>query len=115
MACEANVVIECVGNTPAVQSAFGFAKKGATIVLFSVPKVDGTFQLPLFDMYKKELTVKGSFVNPDTHHRAVQLLNAGKLDFTPIITHRFPLGKMEEAIAEQMSSESIKVVVCPQE
>ena len=115
MACEANVVIECVGNTPAVQSAFDFAKKGATIVLFSVPKVDGTFQLPLFDMYKKELTVKGSFVNPDTHHRAVQLLNAGKLDFTPIITHRFPLGKMEEAIAEQMSSESIKVVVCPQE
>ncbi len=110
---QAHVVIECVGNTPAVQSAFDFAKKGATIVLFSVPKVDGAFQLPLFDVYKKELTIKGSFVNPDTHDRAVQLLNAGKLDFGPIITHSFPLDQMAEAIAAQMGSESIKVVVKP--
>ncbi len=111
----AHVVIECVGNTPAVQSAFDFAKKGATVVLFSVPKVDATFPLPLFDVYKKELTIKGSFVNPDTHERAVQLLNAGKLSFDPIVTHRFPLDKMAEDIAEQMGSASIKVVVCPQE
>lgn len=111
----ADVVIECVGNLPAVQSAFRFAKKGATIVLFSVPKPDSAFDLPLFDVYKKELTIKGSFVNPDTHARAVALLNSGKLDFSAIITHRFPLDKLEEAIAMQMSSESIKVVVCPQQ
>lgn len=111
----ADVVIECVGNTPAVRSAFQFAKKGATVVLFSVPKVDAVFELPLFDVYKKELTVKGSFVNPDTHARAVELINAGKLDFSPIITHRFGLGELPEAIAMQMSSDSIKVVVCPYE
>lgn len=111
----ADVVIECVGNTPAVKSAFHFAKKGATVVLFSVPKVDATFELPLFDVYKKELTIKGSFVNPDTHDRAVNLINSGKLDFSAIITHRFGLEELPEAIAMQMSSESIKVVVCPQE
>lgn len=111
----ADVVIECVGNLPAVKSAFRFAKKGATIVLFSVPKPDSAFDLPLFDVYKKELTIKGSFVNPDTHARAVALLNSGKLDFSSIITHRFPLEQMAEAIAMQMSSESIKVVVCPQQ
>ncbi len=110
----ADVVIECVGNNPAVRSAFQFAKKGAAVVLFSVPKPEAVFDLPLFDVYKKELTIKGSFVNPDTHQRAVSLLNAGKLNFAPIITHRFPLDKMAEAIAMQMSSESIKVVVCPQ-
>ena len=107
----ANVVIECVGNTPAVKSAFQFAGKGATILLFSVPKVDATFDLPLFDVYKKELTIKGSFVNPDTHDRAVRLINSGKVDFSSIITHRFTLDQLPEAIAMQMSSESIKVVV----
>lgn len=109
----ADVVIECVGNNAAVKSAFQLAKKGATIVLFSVPKVEATFDLPLFDVYKKELTIKGSFVNPDTHERAVRLINSGKLDFTSIITHRFNLDQLPEAIAMQMSSESIKVVVCP--
>ena len=109
----ADVVIECVGNNAAVKSAFQLAKKGATIVLFSVPKVEATFDLPLFDVYKKELTIRGSFVNPDTHERAVRLINSGKLDFTSIITHRFNLDQLPEAIAMQMSSESIKVVVCP--
>lgn len=111
----ADLVIECVGNLPAVKSAFRFAKKGATVVLFSVPKPDAVFDLPLFDVYKKELTIRGSFVNPDTHSRAVALLNSGKLDFSGIITHRFPLDQLPEAIAMQMSSDSIKVVVCPQE
>lgn len=106
-----NVVIECVGNVPAVKSAFQFAGKGATVLLFSVPKVDATFDLPLFDVYKKELTIKGSFVNPDTHARAVALINSGKVDFGPIITHRFPLDQLPEAIAMQMSDASIKVVV----
>lgn len=107
----ANVVIECVGNVPAVKSAFQFAGKGATVLLFSVPKVDATFDLPLFDVYKKELTIKGSFVNPDTHARAVALINSGKVDFGPTITHRFPLDQLPEAIAMQMSDASIKVVV----
>ena len=107
----ANVVIECVGNVPAVKSAFQFAGKGATVLLFSVSKVDATFDLPLFDVYKKELTIKGSFVNPDTHARAVALINSGKVDFGPIITHRFPLDQLPEAIAMQMSDASIKVVV----
>ena len=107
----ANVVIECVGNVPAVKSAFQFAGKWATVLLFSVPKVDATFDLPLFDVYKKELTIKGSFVNPDTHARAVALINSGKVDFGPIITHRFTLDQLPEAIAMQMSDASIKVVV----
>lgn len=107
----ADVVIECVGNVPAVKSAFQFAAKGATVLLFSVPKVDSTFALPLFDVYKKELTIKGSFVNPDTHARAVALINSGKVDFGPIITHHFALDQLPEAIAMQMSEDSIKVVV----
>lgn len=41
----------------------------------------------------------------------VRLINSGKVDFSSIITHRFTLDQLPEAIAMQMSSESIKVVV----
>ncbi len=107
----ADVVIECVGNNAAVDSAFKFADKGASIMLFSVPKVDAEYKLKVFDIFKKELTVRGSFVNPDTHQRAVDLINSGKLNFNPIITHSFSLDELPEAIAMQMSDESIKVIV----
>lgn len=107
----ADVVIECVGNNAAVQSAFDFAKKGATVLLFSVPKVDAEYSLHLFDVFKKELTIKGSFVNPDTHSRAVKLINSGKINLMPIITHKYPIEKIEDAIKMQMGNESIKVLV----
>ncbi len=111
----ADVVIECVGRTAATQQSIAAAKAGGRILLFSVPALDATYPLPLFDVFKKELKIMGSFVNPRTHQRAVNLLNHGRLNIDALITHRFPLAQVEEAIHMQMSDASIKVVVLPQE
>ena len=107
----ADVVIECAGNRAAVDSAFKFAKRGAMILLFSVPSVGATYDLPLMDVFKKELTIRGTFVNPDTHLRAVNLINSGRIQIAPIITHTFGLDQLPEAIDMQVSAESIKVIV----
>jgi len=109
----ADVVIECVGKTVATAQAFALAAKGATLLLFSVPSLDATYPLPLFDLFSKELKVIGSFINPDTHQRAVNLIASGRVHVKPLVTHRFPMGQVEEAIAMQQSSESIKVLVKP--
>jgi 2-desacetyl-2-hydroxyethyl bacteriochlorophyllide A dehydrogenase len=107
----ADVVIECAGVPAATAQAINCAAKGATVLLFSVPKPDTVFGLSLFDVFKKELAIKGSFVNPDTHDRAVRLINAKKIDMSQIITHRFKLDELEKAIETQTGNESIKVVV----
>ncbi len=107
----ADVVIECAGNHAAVESAFQFAKRGATILLFSVPSVGAVYELPLFDVFQKELTIRGTFVNPDTHQRAVALINSGRIQIAPILTHSYSLDELPEAIAKQMSADSIKVLV----
>ena len=52
-------------------------------------------------------------MNPDTHSRAVELLNSGRVKSAPLITHRYGLDKVEAAIKMQMSGESIKVLVKP--
>lgn len=109
----ADVIIECVGKGFAVEQAFKAAGLGATILLFSVPGVDATVPLPLFDVYKKELKVIGSMINPDTHQRAVNLINGGRLEIKKLITHVYDMEHLEDAIHMQMSSESIKVVVHP--
>ncbi len=109
----ADVVIECVGKPFAVEQAFSAAGFAATILLFSVPGVDATVPLPLFDVYKKELRIVGSMINPDTHQRAVNLINSGRLELKKLITHVYDLEHMDEAIHMQMSAESIKVVVHP--
>lgn len=109
----ADVVIECVGKDFAVKQAIEAAGFGARVLLFSVPAVDATVPLPLFDVYKKELHIMGSMINPDTHQRAVNLLDSGRLKIKELITHVYDLEHLDEAIHMQMSNESIKVVVHP--
>ena len=104
-------VIECVGNTTATAQAFEAANRGATILLFSVPKAGAIHPLNLEDVYQKELTVIGSMINPDSHLRAVQLINSGRIQLAPLITHHYPMEQVENAILMQMCDESIKVMV----
>lgn len=106
-----DVIIECVGNPVATAQAFEAAKRGTTVLLFSVPKSGTTHPLSLEDVYQRELTIVGSIINPDTHQRAVDLINSGRIRLEPLITHRFPVEQVKEAILMQMSSESIKVIV----
>ncbi|MBQ2990355.1 MAG: zinc-dependent alcohol dehydrogenase family protein [Clostridia bacterium] len=108
-----DVVIECVGNTKAVAQAIEAAGLGATILLFSVPSVGATVDLPLMDVFKKELHITGSIINPDTHQRAVDMINSGRLEIKKLITHVFDIEHLEDAIKCQMGSESIKVIVRP--
>ncbi len=109
----ADVVIECVGNPRVARQAIDAAGPCGRVVLFSVPAVDATLELPLFDVYAKELTIAGSRINPDTHQRAVNLLDAGLVDVTKLITHRFGIDELEQAILTQQGSDSIKVIVTP--
>lgn len=108
-----DVVIECVGKVFATKQAFDLADRGGRILLFSVPSPDAKFDMPLIDVFKKELKIYGSFVNPDSHQQAVDLINSGKIQTAPLITHRYPVEQLEEAIHMQMSTESIKVQIIP--
>ena len=110
----ADVIIECVGKVFAVEQAIKFADYGATVLLFSVPSPNAILNLPLFDLYKKELKIVGSMINPDTHQRAVNLINSGSIRVKELITHVYGLDELDEAIHKQMSNDSIKVVVHPQ-
>lgn len=108
-----DVVIECVGRPAAVSQAIHIAGRGSRILLFGLPYPTDTCELPLGDVFYKELTIKSSYVNPDTQYRAAQLISAKALKLKPLITHRYPVEKLEEAIKKQMANDFVKVVVLP--
>ena len=112
----ANVVIECVGGrTGAAAQAVDAAGPGGRILLFGVPHPEALLETSLCAIYQKELTILGSFVNPDTHSRAAALIASGRLRLKELITHRFPVDRLREAIETQAGPESIKVLVVPEE
>ena len=65
------------------------------------------FRQALFDVVQKELAIRASSINPDTHLRAVELLSAGRINVEPPQPITPGTGEMEQAIKMQMGGESI--------
>lgn len=91
----ADVVLEVAGAESTFQLAWQCARPNAivTIVaLYDQPQV-----LPLPEMYGKNLTFKTGGVDGCDCEEIMRLIQEGKIDTTPLITHRFSLNEIEKA------------------
>jgi len=111
----ADVVIECVGGVKSAAQAIDAAARCGRVMLFGVPHPDAVLTTAMYPIFQKELTIMGSFVNPGTHSRAAALIANGRIQLKPLITHRYPVSRLREAIDEQTGNESIKVLVVSEE
>lgn len=104
-------VLECVGLPVTAELALSVAGRGATVVLFGVGSQDSYAKLGLYEMFSKELTIKASYVNPDTSDRAIAILSDGFLDTDKIISRVIDLDEAPEEIATRKYVRYGKVVV----
>lgn len=107
----ADVVIEVAGSDDSFTLAWKCARPNAivtVVALYDRPQI-----LPLPDMYGKNLTFKTGGVDGCDCAEILHLIAEGKIDTTPLITHRFPLREIEEAyrIFENRRDGVIKVAI----
>ena len=109
----ADVVIEAAGADSTFRMAWECARPNAIVTIVAL--YDSPQVLPLPDMYGKNLTFKTGGVDGCDCAEILRLISEGKLDTTPLITHRFPLNRIEEAydIFENRLDGVIKVAVTP--
>jgi L-iditol 2-dehydrogenase len=106
-----DVVFEAAGAQVAVDQALRLPKRGGTVVQVSVPMTGVMLTLPAYDLFARELTIRGSFVRTNEFRRAVDLL--ATLDLTPLITERFPLAEVKAAFAAARARHGLRVLVGP--
>lgn len=80
----ADVAIEAVGNTPAVQSAINCVRKGGQVVL--VGNISPEVSLPLQQVVTRQITLRGSCACAGEYPRAIELLSSGKIKTKPLIS-----------------------------
>ncbi|MEN3186794.1 MAG: alcohol dehydrogenase catalytic domain-containing protein [Atribacterota bacterium] len=105
------VVIEASGNILALQEAFRYLRVGGKImVLGQTAQLLGLHVSP--DIVFKEVTIQGFFGRKiwDTWEKIEALMESGKIDIAPVITHRFTLSQYEEAFRTALHGEGCKVV-----
>ena len=107
----ADVVLEVAGGKDTFRLAWQAARPNAIVTVVALYDQDQV--LPLPEMYGKNLTFKTGGVDGCDCAEILKLIEEGKIDTTPLITHRFPLSQIEEAyrVFENRLDSVIKVAI----
>lgn len=107
----ADVVLEVAGAESTFRLAWECARPNAIVTVVAL--YDKAQVLPLPDMYGKNLTFKTGGVDGCNCEKTLRLIAEGKLDTEPLITHTYPLSRIEEAyeLFENRRDNVIKVAV----
>lgn len=107
----ADVVLEAAGAKNTFALAWKCARPNAVVTVVAL--YDEPQSLPLPKMYGKNLTFKTGGVDGCDCAEILELIEAGKIDTTPLITHRFALKDMEQAyeLFESRRDGVVKVAV----
>lgn len=110
-----DTVIECVGRGNTMELAVDIAGRGATVVLFGLTPPGTEIKVkPLEQVFRKELIITSSFVNPECSDRVIDLLAAGRLDLDAVITDRVPLDRAAEVFTDDRYRAHGKILILPQ-
>lgn len=107
----ADVVLEVAGGEDTFQTAWKCARPNAVVTVVAL--YDKPQTLPLPEMYGKNLTFKTGGVDGCDCAEILQLIEKGKIDTTPLITHVYPFDKIDEAyeVFENRTDGCIKIAI----
>ena len=108
----ADVVCEMSGAAAALHSAFRLARAGARVQLLGLPSTPVPVDFAT-EIIFKGLTVYGVIGRKmyETWDQMQRFLRSGRFDPAPVITHRFPLERIDEALAAIKSGDAGKVIL----
>jgi len=108
----ADVVCEMSGVPSALHQAFAAVRMGGRVQLLGIPKADVPIDFAN-EIIFKGITVYGVIGRKmyETWHQMRRFLTAGQFDPRPVITHRFPLAKIDDALAAIRSGDAGKVIL----
>lgn len=109
----ADRVIEVAGSEDTFRMAWEYARPNAIVTVVALYESAQT--LPLPDMYGKNLTFKTGGVDACDCDRILQLIAEGKIRTTHLITHRYPLSRIQEAydLFAKRADNVIKTAIYP--
>ncbi len=107
----ADRVLEVAGSSDTFELAWKVARPNAIVTVVALYEEDQ--MLPLPQMYGKNLIFKTGGVDGCDCDEILKLIEQGRIDTTPLITHTFPLEEIEQAydIFENRKDNVIKIAV----
>jgi S-(hydroxymethyl)glutathione dehydrogenase / alcohol dehydrogenase len=111
----ADYVFVTVGSTAAVEQGFDMSNPRGMTVLVGLPKYTEMAKYSPFNIIRFERTLTGSFMGTTQLHaevpKLITLYKAGILKLDELITARYPLEKINEAIDAVVKGEALRNII----
>lgn len=109
-----DIVIDATG-APALQAqCTGLIKMGGTVMFYGVGKQGVPVGIDAYDVFARELTIKGSFAQVNSFGGALAMLRSGRIRTDGLITHRFKLEEWQQAMDAHANDQTAhKLVMVP--
>jgi L-iditol 2-dehydrogenase len=106
------IVYETAGSVPTTQQTIELAARGGRIVWVGLAGQD-TFPMPVVAAIDKEADIMGIFRYANVYPYAIQLVSTGRINIDPLVTHRFGLAQVTEAldVAHERRDGAVKVII----
>ncbi len=108
-----NTVIECVGRPQTMEQAIALAGKKSTVMFFGLTKPSEEIKVKPFEIFKKEIVIKSSFINPYTQKRALDLIASAKVDVLSMIYKVAELNELSEILSNPELRNKGKFIIKP--
>lgn len=106
-----DLVFEAAGTLEAASLAFELCRRGTRLNMFGVI-VPGTIPVSPADIHFTEIRMDASFsVTPTVMRKSLTLQERGLVDTGRIITHRFPLERIADAVEAMSAPDRVKVML----
>ncbi|MEM2902141.1 MAG: alcohol dehydrogenase catalytic domain-containing protein [Candidatus Bathyarchaeia archaeon] len=110
----ADVVIECSGSKGGYRTLLNVVRQGGKLICIGL-MAGAEVPIPMDRIALNELEVYGVRANPNSCDDVIRLLEKGKVNFRPLITHTFPLTEFPRALEvfTKRIEGAIKVIIHP--
>jgi D-arabinitol dehydrogenase (NADP+) len=109
-----DVVVEATGATAVGEQCVPLTRSGGTVMIYGVTGPDERMSISPYDVFRREITVKGSFAEIDAFPSAIASMRTGRVRTDGLITHRFPLEEYGRALEALRTDRSVhKIVLIP--
>ena len=115
-AAGADVVFEAAGSDSALPLALDLARRGGTVVLYGIAGGGRRTQVEADLFCLKDLHIHGVFAyTTASFEQALRLIESGRLDVAPLVTHTFALGEFQKAfdLLRERREPVVKVILKP--
>ena len=109
-----DAVIECVGRPSTIAQAIEIAGNKAVVMMFGLTKPDEEISVKPFEIFRKELVLKASYINPYTQKRALDLIDSGRLDVSSMVYEVCGLDRLAAVLAEPALRANGKYIISPE-